>query len=160
MSMVNKLYEKRVLIVRILIAILLSAILAYDLLLSYLVFPITEGWWEVYAWLNNTTGDLYKNYSAMFPPLYILLIAKLDALFNGSLLSVRLSMVVVRWLILGALFVWLNRFVNKPFAIFASIIAISLVMANPVYFPKDYHTLVELLIIGCLVILVVKQNED
>lgn len=128
------------------LAAYLLVFIGYDVISSYTVFPISEGWWETYSWLDDLTGDVYEKYSIQFPPLYIKLITVLRHLYDGNLLNIRLSLVGLHLLTVLVTYRWLCKFVSGNYAAIGVGVAVSLVVTNPVYLPKDYHTLVEFLV--------------
>lgn len=126
-------------------AILLLIIL-YDLLESKTVFPLTEGWWETYAWIQTKTGMLYEEYNVQFPPFYIWLVGVFIKTVGLNLWNIRLVMIVVHLAVVLLMYAIVSKIDNCKGAVFGVGAAATLVMLNPVYFAKDYHTVVELLI--------------
>jgi hypothetical protein len=56
------------------------------------MFPVTEGWWETYAWLSGS-GALYKDINLALPPLYTNI--------TGIILKFTDELIIVRYYILG-----------------------------------------------------------
>lgn len=138
--------------------IVLTLVVSFDFVLSKRVFPITEGWWETYAWLI-TKGQLpYADFSLKFPPLYVYYNLFLIKIFGFNFFKLRLVAIALHSLAFLGLYLWLRKITNNFSAGCGAILAASLVMLNPVYFAKDYHTLVSVFII--YTILVININTD
>lgn len=128
-------------------------ILGFDLLVSTKTFMITDGWWETYVWLKDSQISLYRELGLKLPPLYISLIGVATKFLGETYLSLRYFMSAVHLLAAFLLCLWLRTWVNWKGTLIGAGVAIGLVVANPVYLPKDYHTLCELLIVLILFLL-------
>ena len=138
--------------------IVLTLVVSFDFVLSKRVFPVTEGWWETYAWLI-TKGQLpYADFSLKFPPLYVYYNLFLIKIFGFDFFKLRLVAIALHSLVFLGVYLWLRNFTSNFSAGCGAILAASLVMLNPVYFAKDYHTLVSVFII--YTILAININTD
>jgi len=123
-----------------------------SIILNLKVFPITEGWWETYAWLSKTE-NIYDDFHLALPPLYTNLI--------GIILEYTTSIIDIRWIILATYFinVYLLYFLckkisNSSYAIIGVFVSqILIINNNPVWLSKDYHTLVSLLVTVFVILL-------
>jgi hypothetical protein len=122
----------------------------FALLINKRMFPVTEGWWETYAWLSSL-GTIYKDFNLALPPLYINL-TEIILKFTDELLVVRYYMVGI-YIINILLLYYLCRIVTRSeYAIIGVFISqVLLITQNPVWLSKDYHTLVSVL--TCLFII-------
>lgn len=130
----------------IFLMLFLGCVLCLDLLISRNVFMLTEGWWETYAWGRSTGVELYSEMGLKFPPLYIWLIEFLRSTFSDNYLVVRYFLAGIHVISVALLYFWLRHFGSVAAALSGAAVATGLVMANPVYLAKDYHTLVALLV--------------
>ncbi len=109
------------------------------------IFPLTDGWWETYAWLSNY-GSLYKDIDFSLPPLYTNLI-KLIMSFTNELILIRFTMLIIYFLNIYLIFKLCKKITNSNFAIIGLFVSqIMVINNNPVWLSKDYHTLVSLLV--------------
>lgn len=132
----------------------------YDLIFSFGTFFITEGWWETYAYLNRSGFDLYENAYLKLPPLYPQLIGFLQQLIGDELLKLRLIFIPIHLIILTLFFFLLKKRTTDFFALIGVSIALGFVISNPVYLVKDYHTLLELLVVIVLLFLPLYREFD
>lgn len=124
-----------------------------DVFFSSRIFFITEGWWETYAHFNRFGFDLYEKSYLKLAPLYPKLIEFFQQNISESLLKIRLIFIPIHLIILISFFLFLRKRANDFFALIGLSVALGLVISNPVYLAKDYHTLVELLTVFLLVCL-------
>lgn len=124
--------------------------IALIIVLEYLqiknIFPVTEGWWEVYAWIYNNGSDLYAEANLKFPPLFILLINFLINTLNFNFYEERIFFLCIRIITVLITYLWLRRYYGKYESLFGSFVPALLIYSNPVYLTKDYHVLVALLV--------------
>ncbi|MBV5328693.1 MAG: hypothetical protein JZU65_13865 [Chlorobium sp.] len=121
----------------LLVALVDSAILRW-------YFPVTEGWWETYAWLMENGQNLYSDIWVSHPPLHILLMRAQMAFVGHDFLLLRLVGVVTHGVTVSLLYLWLER-LTTPFAAFcgALLSTLLIIYPNSVYIVRDYHTTVE-----------------
>ena len=67
--------------------------------LNLKVFPLTEGWWETYAWLSKS-AEMYVDFYLALPPLY--------TNFLSLILEYTKKIIYIRWVLL------VIYFINKP----------------------------------------------
>lgn len=121
---------------------------------------ITEGWWETYSWLIGTSRSLYADIGLKFPPLYVHFIKLATEVFGSGYLQLRYFMVFVNLVASVTLYFFLRCFAERQAALIATGITIGLVMSNPVYLAKDYHTLVNLFVVSVFYLLARLSTED
>jgi hypothetical protein len=136
------------------IVLLFGLIAGLDILLARNVFMLTEGWWETYAWVKSSGLDLYGDAGLKFPPLYVLLMEFLRGIFGEGYLTMRYVFAGLHATSVLLLYLWLKNFGSTWAALCGTAVATGLVMSNPVYLAKDYHTIVALLINISLVTMV------
>ncbi len=122
------------------------AIICIALINIKYVFPITDGWWETYAWIFNKTGELYEQSALKFPPLFVLIIDFLSNSLNLTHYESRILFVIVRLVTFVITFLWLKKYFGIVPAFLGAAIPVFLINANPVYLAKDYHTISALII--------------
>lgn len=152
--MINEFYSYESVKKIIIIAIFFTFLGAIDYYFSISVFPITEGWWETYAWFIKNGLKPYIDFSLKFPPLYVYYNVFLINIFDVNYLNLRISAIFLHSLQILIVFFWLRRFVTFAPAVGGAFFAAALVMSNPVYLTKDYHTMVMLFV---SIILLVNQ---
>lgn len=131
----------------ILILVLLTFVFALDISISRSVLPLTEGWWEYYAFLVNEGLKPYLDFELRLPPLYVYFISILIDFFDRDFLSMRIVMSALHLVSAWVTYLWLRKLVDVPSATFGVAVSVGLVMSNTVYLAKDYHTIVALFVI-------------
>ena len=63
------------------------ALLTITFVLNLNVFPITEGWWETYAWLSKSQ-KMYVDFNLAFPPLYTNIISHILT-YTDKIINIR-----------------------------------------------------------------------
>lgn len=123
----------------------LFAILLGNLAISKYVFMLTDGWWEVYSWLNAKGYSLYNDPIYLrFPPLFVIITEQFSPTFN--LLDLRYAWSFVQVANAYILYKFLRQYSGALPSIIAVSLTVGFVLSNPVYIPKDYHSLVSLLV--------------
>ncbi len=138
-------------------------LLIFELINIRYVFPITEGWWEVYAWLNSTTNSLYEEAGLKFPPLFVLIIQFLSINLNLTIFETRIIFVIVKLITIIFTYYWLRKYFDRNSSLIGSAIPSFLIYANPVYLTKDYHSIVALLVSAILLLIsrsIAKDNVN
>lgn len=121
-------------------------------ILNLRVFPITEGWWETYAWLSKTE-NIYDDIHLALPPLYTNLISIILE-FTTVLINVRWVILAIYFLNVYLLYCLCKKISNSSFAIIGVFVSqILIINNNPVWLSKDYHTLVSLLVTAFVILL-------
>ena len=69
--------------------------LVYSLILFDKSMPISEGWYTEYSWLINNGEIPYRDFSYLFTPVYLLLMAGYTALFGYQIITMRVLGVIV-----------------------------------------------------------------
>lgn len=126
----------------------IAGILLFTITLNLHVFPLTEGWWETYAWLSSYQR-MYIDFNLALPPLYTLLIKAIMS-YSDNLIFIRMILLTIYLLNLYFIYIFLGYISNRTYAIIGVFISQSLlILNNPVWLSKDYHTLVSLLVTIC-----------
>jgi len=121
-------------------------------ILNVKVFPITEGWWETYAWLSKTE-NIYDDIHLALPPLYTNLISIILE-YTTDLINVRWVILAIYFLNVYLLYFLCKKISNSSFAIIGVFVSqILIINNNPVWLSKDYHTLVSLLVTALVILL-------
>ncbi len=113
------------------------------------IFPITDGWWETYAFASNG-GGLYENTKIKFPPLFVLIINFLYNYIGLDMMGEKYVFLIIRLLTIYITYLWLSSYVDKTSSIIGATAAALLIFSNPVYLTKDYHSVVALLVASLL----------
>jgi hypothetical protein len=120
-------------------------ILTFVIIINYRIFPLTEGWWETYAWLSFKQ-KIYIDFNLSFPALFINL--------NQIILHFTENLLIIRWI---GIFIYifniflsykLCRLVTKSKFCLLGILAsqILIICNNPVWISGDYHIFVAILL--------------
>lgn len=133
-------------------------IASFDFLLLNKNFPITEGWWETYSYAISQGFKPYVDFTLKFPPLYTYFINLQTKFFGFDFYKLRVLAIFINLIGVAGLFYWLTKLTSAIPAAFGTLFAVGLVMANPVYFSKDYHTLVMVIISLVLVSLPTEKS--
>ncbi len=122
------------------------------IILNLKVFPITEGWWETYAWLSKTE-NIYDDFHLALPPLYTNIISIILE-FTNNLINVRWILLVIYFINVYLIYYLCKKISNSSFAIIGVFVSqILIINNNPVWLSKDYHTLVSLLVTAFVILL-------
>lgn len=116
------------------------------LVVSGRYFPLSEGWWQTYAYLMDNGWKPYVDFPLVTPPLfayYNMFVMK----FTQSFLAQRIIGIGVFTGILCLMARWLACYFPKPIAWMAALFAVLLRVSDPVFIANDYHTMVDLIII-------------
>ncbi len=110
----------------------------YNLLFFYRFFPLTEGWFSVYADLILHGRMPYRDFYFFLPPLYPLKIAAFTYLFGPSIFALRVLGFVLALLITLALFIIYSRFFPAYIASISAIATAIYYESNVAYIPYDF----------------------
>ena len=120
--------------------------------LNLKVFPITEGWWETYAWLSKTE-KIYVDFQLALPPLYTNIISIILE-YTNKIIYIRWILLVIYFINLYLMYILCKKLTKSSFAIIGVFVAqILIINNNPVWLSKDYHTLVSLLVTIFVIVL-------
>ncbi len=126
--------------------ILLAIVLIFNFLLSKYQFFITEGWFETYALYSNNGADIYKEYYYFLPPLTVTLFGFFIDIIGLDFISLRYIFVLFHALNVSIIFFVLQRYTNTYSAVLGSLLTFFLIINNPAFLAKDYHTIVSILV--------------
>ncbi len=127
--------------------ITLLVFVLFDTYLNKHTFPLTEGWWETYSWLEENS-KLYVDYNLALPPLYINLISLIRSWTGENFYTIRTAFIGLKLIEMLGVY-GLLKILTKDYksCIFGLIVSETLIVIfNPVYLLKDYHTLVSILV--------------
>jgi hypothetical protein len=133
-------------------------ITSFDFLTLSKNFPITEGWWETYSYAISQGFKPYVDFSLKFPPLYTYFVNLQTKFFGFDFYKLKVVAIFINLIGVAGLFYWLRKLTSTIPAAFGTIFAVGVVMANPVYYSKDYHTLVMVIISLVLVSLPTEKS--
>lgn len=127
--------------------VLLAAI---NFLIFNRYFPLSEGWWETYGYLNANGLTLYKDVDLAFPPLFSLFSSFLMNTIGLSFFEMRLLGVIVLLASVIILQLTLERFFSTKASAISILVASILFISAPQFIAKDYHIYQLLLVSICL----------
>lgn len=121
------------------------AIFIFDFIISIHAFPLTEGWWEAFAYASKDKVFYQQIYIGL-PPLFIDILSLLSN-FTDSFLSIRILFILIHIIE----FLLISHFFSKFFGFYISVSAslISELLISTyigTYLPKDYHMILGLLV--------------
>ena len=126
--------------------VVLLIVLSFDIIISKYSFFITEGWFETYALYSNNGADIYKEYYYFLPPLTVTLFGFFIDIIGLDFISLRYIFVLLHVLNVSIIFFVLQRYTNTYSAAIGALITFFLIINNPAFLAKDYHTIVSLLV--------------
>ncbi len=143
----------------IVLAISVLVLLTYDLILAKYAFPLTEGWWELFA--RESGGKaLYKEIFIGLPPLYIGFIEILQKI-TSNFYDLRILFIVLHLAEFLLLVFFIKKFFSIKVAINSALISELLIISyNSAYLPKDYHLFLSVFVILTLIFLVQYQHGE
>src|SRR5262245_13372214 len=99
-------------------------LLVYNLLFFNRYFPVTEGWFSLYARLIRAGQMPYRDFCLFLPPLYPLQLAAFSGIFGDEFIALRAAGVLVMlgmaWVVYALFARWFPPFA----AAFASLLAL------------------------------------
>lgn len=121
------------------------ALIAVDSTISIYAFPLTEGWWEAFAYASKDK-ILYQQIYIGLPPLFIDTLSVLSN-FTDSFLNIRILFIlihIIEFLLISHFF---SKFFGFSISVLASLVSELLISTYiGTYLPKDYHMLLGLLV--------------
>lgn len=142
-------YKHRLFLFYPLIALLL--ILTLNLIIFNKYFPLSEGWWEAYAYVNQSGMNLYKDVDIAFSPMFVYVTEFIIDYFGMDFYNLRLFGVAVFLLLSITLYLYISQFTNRVIAAIAVLSSSSLLMTTAPFIAKDYHTYQHLIVVLSLV---------
>ncbi len=124
---------------------ILFLVISFVYILSVSSFPLSEGWWETYAYLEMNNLYLFKNIDIAFTPLFVYINKVLLKIFDVDFYLLRLVGVGVFCLLLITFFLFLQHISNKFSAVFSLLVSSVLYISSDPFIAKDYHTYLHLL---------------
>lgn len=122
----------------------------YQSTYTFSYFPITEGWFSLYAKLILEGNIPHRDFSLLLSPFYPLHIALVQAMFGESIWVLRILGICVTCGIGLALWALLVRFFNPWVSAFASIVGTIYYQSGNAYIGYDFTQFLTLyLLIGC-----------
>ena len=112
--------------------------------LNLKVFPLTEGWWETYAWLSKS-AEMYVDFYLALPPLYTNFLS-LILEYTKKIIYIRWVLLVIYFINVYLIYILCKNLTKSNYAVIGVFVSqILIINNNPVWLSKDYHTLVSLL---------------
>ena len=136
------------------IASLLVCSIQYSLLSNFHFFPITEGWFSVYAHLVLEGKIPYRDFYVYLTPLYIWLVSLISAVFGESIFVLRIFGLVISCLITLLLYKILRSNFSPASSFAGATLGILYYQTGNAYISYDFTqilTLFSLLSISCLI---------
>ena len=124
-------------------------ILLVSHLYTLFYFPPTEGWWQAYAYMVNGGYHLYRDIDMAFPPFFVVYNAFLMRLTRYYIVY-RLMGVAQVLVIFGLLYLTVRRYYDEAISLSVALFGVLMSIYNIVYFPNDYHTVVNLFVVTVL----------
>lgn len=119
-------------------------IFIFNLFLFNKYFPLTEGWWETYAYLFNNGLSPSTDFEIAFPPLFIYINSVYLDLFGKDFYTFRLIGVFLFTIQSILLLMILKELFSTTVSSLAVLLAEFLFISMPIFIAKDYHTYVYL----------------
>lgn len=110
-------------------------------------FPVTEGWFETYAYLLQEGRRPYQDFNFSLSPFIIYIALGYQKIFGDLFVVYRLIGALIFSLNLYLTIRLVARFYSTSAASIGTFFAGFLVLTNPVFIAKDYHTYVDLLLV-------------
>lgn len=120
------------------VLLMVLTLIAYQLLYAFKFFPITEGWFSLYAQLIREGNIPYRDFSLLMPPLYPLQIAFIQAIFGEDLWVLRVIGIGVVCGIGFSLWLILSQFFNSWISAFSSLIAVIYYQTGNAFIGYDF----------------------
>ena len=120
-------------------ALIISCIcLLPSLMVSYYFFPLNNGWWPFYAYLESNDLRMYVDFNNVYAPLFTRLIELLSTKSFAPVVSLTLGILRVYALYFLCIYV-LKKYFHETAAILASFLIVAFQIHSPVFMPDDYH---------------------
>lgn len=117
----------------------------YCCVLSFKSFPVSEGWYSVYAQYVNSGKMPYKDFELLFMPLYTYLISGITRIFGYDLIVLRIFGVLI-FVGLSALSYKMFRCLfNEGISLVASVVAVIYLQSEPPQIFYDYIRVFDIL---------------
>ena len=136
------------------IASLLVCSIYYSILSNFHFFPITEGWFSVYAHLVLEGKIPYRDFFLYLTPLYVWIVSFISAVFGESIFVLRIFGLVISCLITLILYKILRSNFSPASSFAGATLAILYYQTGNAYISYDFTqilTLFSLLTILCLI---------
>ena len=134
--MIRKVFNYRLDVIVVLL------IFIFNLFLFNKYFPVTEGWWEKYAYLFNSGLSPSEDFEIAFPPLFMYINSIYLDLFGKNFFIFRLIGVFLFTLQSILLLMILKKFFSTNVSSLSVLLAEFLFISMPIFIAKDYHTYV------------------
>ena len=136
------------------IASLLVCSIYYSILSNFHFFPITEGWFSVYAHLVLEEKIPYRDFFLYLTPLYVWLVSLISAVLGESIFALRVFGLVISCLIILLLYKILRSKFSPASSFAGATLGILYYQTGNAYISYDFTqilTLFSLLSISCLI---------
>jgi 4-amino-4-deoxy-L-arabinose transferase-like glycosyltransferase len=101
-------------------------------------FPLTEGWYSVYAQLVNSGAKPYVDFDFHFPPVYLYMISFFTKIFGYELIALRILGVLVYTATAIVVYLIMSRLFKTAIAVICAVVAMTFVQAQSAYIYYDY----------------------
>ncbi len=137
------------------LSVTVLAAVALAVILSFRTFPISEGWYSVYAKYINDGKIPYKDFELLFMPLYSYLIALITRVFGYDLYVLRIFGVLVFAGIAAVAYTILSRLFHPWVSVIAAITALYYLQSEVVQVFYDYIRVFDLLTYAATLLLMI-----
>jgi hypothetical protein len=120
------------------LSITLAPLLLYNLLFFNRYFPLTEGWFSMYARLIRAGQVPYRDFSLFLPPLYPLQLAAITSVFGDEFVVLRIVGVLVILGMGSLLYALLTRWFPAFAAAFATLVAMVYYQSGVAHITYDF----------------------
>ena len=136
------------------------SLVIYQLSYAFRFFPITEGWFAVYAWLLRLGYMPYRDFSLLITPLYSLQIAVLQTVFGEDLMYLRVAGIFITSMIGLVLWGILKRFFSSWISAYAATIGTIYYQSGNAFIGYDFTQVLTLyLLLGVLFLLLAIEKS-
>lgn len=116
----------------------LFVIFIYNFIFLYRFYPITEGWFSVYAWMINNGQFPYRDFYFFLTPLYLIKMSIFTSIFGYSVLSLRIFGLGVILLMTYFLFKNFEIIFGAGIASFVTIVGIIFYQSGNAHITYDF----------------------
>ncbi|MGN7292359.1 glycosyltransferase family 39 protein [Rhizobium sp. SAFR-030] len=121
---------------------------------AFVYFPITEGWFNVYADAIKRGQILYKDVNLLLTPVFPLTLLALDKIFGDGFWGYRLLGIVLMAAFAAITFDLLRSIFDRWASAFAAAVAVIFYESGPAFIDYDFTQIVSFfLLAGCLAVI-------
>lgn len=137
-----------------------SSALLLSILLSLRTFPISEGWYSVYAKYINLGKIPYVDFELLFMPLYAYFIAFVTKIFGYDIIVLRVLGIIIFVILAALMYAILAKIFNPWIAVVASIVSIFYLQSEVAQVFYDYIRVFDLLTYAATLLLMLHMEKN